>query len=154
DGGRFNWLARAEGDAFPPAYLPGNWTKAYYRQVTAPTPERGVSPAMSADPSLVEHLTIITGLPQIREYFKSLMQELVVKERLPKYSDWAPGEPLPANHHEQVARAIDEHLRTSGQFEYSMTLKRFDTNIDPIEDFLLNGRSGHCNRFASALALL
>jgi transglutaminase-like putative cysteine protease len=61
----------------------------------------------------------------------------------------------PANHL-QVAKALEDHLRTSGEYRYSLdfrNLKR-DPALDPIEDFLVNHRTGHCEYFAGALALM
>lgn len=46
------------------------------------------------------------------------------------------------------------YLNTSGEFKYSHTLTRSDRSLDPVEDFLLNTKSGHCEYFASACALL
>lgn len=54
----------------------------------------------------------------------------------------------------RIARALVAYLRDSGQFGYSLEQKTFDSSIDPIEDFLINRKSGHCQYFATALALL
>jgi transglutaminase-like putative cysteine protease len=55
---------------------------------------------------------------------------------------------------ERVGRAFAHHLALSGEYTYSLTTRRTDRTIDPVEDFLLNTRAGHCERFAAALALL
>ena len=52
----------------------------------------------------------------------------------------------------QKARRIEAFLRT--EFEYTLDLGRVDTSIDPIADFLLNTRRGHCEYFASAMVVL
>lgn len=52
------------------------------------------------------------------------------------------------------ARAIETYLRDSKNFHYSLRLEPVDANIDPVEDFLINAKQGHCEYFASALALL
>lgn len=153
-GGRFAWRARPEGDVYPPPIIPGGWTKAHYRQVTAPTPERGLSAAVRIDSAFAEHLTVLVGLRHLRSFSNSLLQTLIDERRLPKYPNWTPGTPVGTERHEEVARAIDNYLHSGGRFEYSLTLKRDDPNLDPIEDFLLNVREGHCNRFATALTLL
>ena len=57
-------------------------------------------------------------------------------------------------HHERVARAFRDHLAYSGEFEYTLNLKRKERKLDPIEDFLFNTKSGHCERFAAALVML
>ena len=57
-------------------------------------------------------------------------------------------------HHEIVARCLRNYLANAGDFTYSLHLERKDPKIDPVEDFLYNTKSGHCQRFASALALM
>ena len=52
------------------------------------------------------------------------------------------------------AAALEHYLRESGEFRYSLEQDPGDPNLDPVEDFLVNRRSGHCEYFASALALL
>ncbi|HZU34525.1 MAG TPA: transglutaminaseTgpA domain-containing protein [Gemmataceae bacterium] len=59
----------------------------------------------------------------------------------------------PANR-EKVARAVCEYLATSGEYKYSLSHRRSDLSMDPTEDFLCNVKEGHCERFATALALL
>jgi protein-glutamine gamma-glutamyltransferase len=62
---------------------------------------------------------------------------------------------LPApEDHLTVARAFERHFAISGEYEYSLNLRRFDRNLDPIEDFLFHTKSGHCERFASGLTLM
>ncbi|MGC1273567.1 MAG: DUF3488 and transglutaminase-like domain-containing protein [Planctomycetaceae bacterium] len=55
-----------------------------------------------------------------------------------------------------VARAerLLTWLRDSGTFRYSLSGELIDPQIDPVEDFLVNRRAGHCEYFASALALM
>jgi transglutaminase-like putative cysteine protease len=55
-------------------------------------------------------------------------------------------------------RELERYLRSEDRFIYSLDqarvrLKR-DFNCDPVEDFLVNHRTGHCEYFASALALM
>ena len=52
------------------------------------------------------------------------------------------------------AIALERFLRDSGQFRYSLQMGQTDPDIDPVEDFLINRKSGHCEYFASSLALL
>jgi hypothetical protein len=52
------------------------------------------------------------------------------------------------------ARAIEAFLRDSGEFSYTLQMTIVDPKLDPVEDFLVNRKSGHCEYFASALALL
>jgi hypothetical protein len=52
------------------------------------------------------------------------------------------------------ARLLEAHLRDSGDYGYTLNLTVQDTSIDPVEDFLFNRKEGHCEYFASALALM
>ncbi len=53
-----------------------------------------------------------------------------------------------------VAKALEAYLRDSGTFSYTLQQKVVDHTIDPVLDFMLNRKEGHCEYFASALALL
>jgi hypothetical protein len=61
---------------------------------------------------------------------------------------------LRPEHWEPVARALTNYLAGSGEFTYTLTLTHQDRNLDPVMDFLTNVRRGHCERYASALALM
>lgn len=55
-----------------------------------------------------------------------------------------------------AARLLQDHFRTPGVYNYTLDfseLKR-DKQIDPIEDFIANHKTGHCEYFASALCLM
>ncbi len=52
------------------------------------------------------------------------------------------------------AAAIERWLRESGEFRYSLQMDVGDPNLDPVEDFIVHRKTGHCEYFASALALL
>lgn len=60
----------------------------------------------------------------------------------------------PLENAEQAARLLESYLRDSPEFEYSFKLSIEDRTIDPIEDFVFNRKSGHCEYFASALAMM
>ncbi len=50
---------------------------------------------------------------------------------------------------------LEEYLANGPDFKYTLSLTApVDRNVDPIVDFLLNKRKGHCQYFASALAML
>lgn len=57
-------------------------------------------------------------------------------------------------HHARVARALCHYLASSGEYHYSLRLRRSNLSLDPTVDFLLNIREGHCQRFAGGLALM
>lgn len=52
------------------------------------------------------------------------------------------------------ARALETYLRDSGRFRYSLQMSRSRADLDPVLEFLSVSRQGHCEYFASGLALL
>ena len=146
-------LAQPEGDVFPPliSQLPEH---AAYRQVVAPLPIANVGLPVNIDTALEEHLSVVNRLPRLRKYADELLQDLIAKGRLPWTGDPPASGKKPPQKHEAIARAFEEYLSTSGDFAYTFTLERDNAELDPVEDFVLNLRKGHCNRFATALALL
>ena len=54
----------------------------------------------------------------------------------------------------EMATALEAYLRDSGEFRYTLDQSIQDPKIDPVEDFLLNRKAGHCEYFASALVLM
>lgn len=55
---------------------------------------------------------------------------------------------------EEMAARIETYLRDSGNFRYSLNSSVINVSLDPVEDFLFNRKEGHCEYFASALALM
>jgi hypothetical protein len=55
---------------------------------------------------------------------------------------------------QRMALTLESHLRDSGMYAYSLNMAVHDPQSDPVEDFLFNRRRGHCEYFASALALM
>ena len=53
---------------------------------------------------------------------------------------------------ERIDRLL-KYLR-NGEFHYSLELTRSNLGIDPVEDFVFNHKTGHCEYFASSLALM
>ncbi|MFO0012241.1 MAG: DUF3488 and DUF4129 domain-containing transglutaminase family protein [Planctomycetota bacterium] len=50
---------------------------------------------------------------------------------------------------------LEEYLSNGGEFSYSLSLTGpVDKSLDPIADFIINKKSGHCQFFASSLALM
>jgi transglutaminase-like putative cysteine protease len=59
----------------------------------------------------------------------------------------------PTDRHERAQRIL-HYLRESGLFSYTLQMDVIDSSIDPVADFLLNRKQGHCEYFASAQTLL
>lgn len=53
-----------------------------------------------------------------------------------------------------MARYLEHRLRDSGDFQYSLKRQPRDYSIDPIEDFVSNNPRGHCEYFATTLAMM
>jgi protein-glutamine gamma-glutamyltransferase len=61
----------------------------------------------------------------------------------------------PLNTKIEKALYLERFFANSGEFKYSLSLTGpVDRSLDPIADFVINKKSGHCQFFASALALL
>jgi protein-glutamine gamma-glutamyltransferase len=102
------------------------------------------------------------NIPQLAEWTTALLKRLAEN---PIYK-LSPGDlqlnvgrlddvpSLPPEAHERVGRALTEYLSQSGEYGYTLDLRRQDSSLDPVMDFLINTKQGHCERFASALALM
>lgn len=86
------------------------------------------------------------GIPGGLPYTHEIAQMLQTRSR----AQTAPDHPTQA----QIADTITTYLRDSGVYQYSLDQTRIDPNMDPIEDFLKNRKTGHCQYFATSLALL
>ncbi|MGN6137216.1 MAG: transglutaminase TgpA family protein [Aureliella sp.] len=54
-----------------------------------------------------------------------------------------------------LARAAEMYLAASGEFSYSLAPRvARDSDMDPIEDFVVNQKRGHCQYFAAALTMI
>lgn len=53
-----------------------------------------------------------------------------------------------------IVRFLEYQFRSSGQFRYSLDPQPRPWDVDPIEDFVTLNRCGHCEYFATALALM
>lgn len=81
------------------------------------------------------------SLSRLQEFSRQLVQEAEQKAGN-KFTD------------EQKAQFIESYLRNSGLFTYSLDALPTDSASDPVEDFVFRRRAGHCQYFASALALM
>ncbi len=67
---------------------------------------------------------------------------------------WAAESPWPANDHFHTARFFEQQLAYSGYYRYSLAGVTRNATLDPVVDFLTEHPEGHCEYFATALALL
>lgn len=130
-----------------------------YRQIVTPTPEQSVRPALRDDDFFRQFNCECSAVPRVHKYTSDLIQRYVAESKLPPAA-WNPNparaniNAVPPELAERVAHALTSHLSASGRFSYTLELVRGDDRLDPVEDFLENTTSGHCNRFASALTLM
>jgi protein-glutamine gamma-glutamyltransferase len=97
------------------------------------------------------------------EYFQqyrtepaSTPQLMALARQLTDFAKMSGGRP-PEGNEELSQRSIQtllHYLRDSGEFRYSLDTSIRDPKLDPVEDFVINRKAGHCEYFASALALM
>lgn len=92
--------------------------------------------------------------PLRRENLLDLMRFSRLRRETRRIIESAPD--VDPDDHLQVAKALEAHFRTSGMYTYSLDFRNIkrDPSLDPLEDFVVNHRRGHCQYFAGALALM
>ena len=95
------------------------------------------------------NLKLPEGLTRLKELARSIVEQ-ETRNRQKMEGRSAPRELKSI----EIASAIELHLRESGAYKYSLDLSIQDSKIDPVEDFLFNRKAGHCEYFATALALM
>lgn len=63
---------------------------------------------------------------------------------------------VPDGDHLQIARSMEDWFQDTNRFTYTLDFRqvRRDPALDTVEDFVANHRSGYCEYYASALALM
>ncbi len=135
-----------------------------YRQVVPACDDPSRAPAEIAWP--MEEIQLLTTLPSslyapLQDWTVDLLRRL---SRHPRYHLPAnvraalasPPDPflIDRNHWEAVARVLTNYLAHSGEYTYTLEITRHNRSIDPILDFLINTKQGHCERYAAALTLM
>ncbi len=152
----WSWVHKSDG-SFDGA-LSYDSGRPQYLQAWAPPTRPGEGPVTRV--AIGTRTTYLARLPrglyQLKDYSDRLIERLVTEGSLPPsvLTDVDPVQNRLPQYHEAIARAFERHLASSGEFSYTLDLKRKDKTIDPAEDFLLNTKAGHCQRFATALALM
>jgi len=78
--------------------------------------------------------------PAIRQQLRAIVEPLV-RDIPPE--DWV-----------ARGRALEAYLRNSDRFSYTLQMSTVNPDLDPVIDFLTERKAGHCEYFASALALM
>jgi hypothetical protein len=65
-------------------------------------------------------------------------------------------ETTPPDNRKMFAFRLSEYFQASEEFSYALDYRdvEFDRSLDPIEDFMRNHKTGHCEYYAAALALM
>jgi len=132
---------------------PNPFNREYtYEQVSLPQDENPVVPARHVSSDYLRYLINQRVPPEITDYTRDLLGAL--KSLTAEEGQLSSSGEVPPQYQRKVAEALENHLTSSGEFGYSLVLRRYNSSIDPTVDFLLNLKKGHCERFAAALALM
>jgi transglutaminase-like putative cysteine protease len=161
------WYPNPDGTFSPlnPTFLPQGRgggtprrTARRYLQVTRqqPDPDLGSAFEMHRDSGFFRDRLTDNPVPRVKEYADGVLDRLVGQGRLPPAARRQQGVRLarPEEYHEAIAREFARYLAHDAGLTYSMQLRREHKDKDPVEEFLYYNKSGHCERFASALVLM
>jgi transglutaminase-like putative cysteine protease len=160
-----SWHAIADGTFAPPLSEEDQGPRRVrrtlrYVQVTRPQadPDLGSAfePRRPHDFENTMHRLTHNPVPRVKEYADGVLDRLVRAGRLPADARRWEGNRLhrPEAHHEAIAREFGRHLVNDAGLTYTLNLRREFKDMDPVEEFLYHNKSGHCERFASALVLM
>ena len=154
DGAYRNWVHRHDGTL--DGAINFETGPSQYVQAWAPPAHPGVGRPLRVVPA--PYLTRVPGgLAKLRKYTNDLVARMAADGTLPRDVLTRVDDDTLARapeYHQAIARALERHLAASGEFTYTLDLARKEKGIDPAEDFVLNTKAGHCQRFATALVLM
>jgi protein-glutamine gamma-glutamyltransferase len=157
EGGPRGWLPVSDGSFFWEPNMRARQTARHYLQVYRPTQDPDVGPPFRfADRGFETALAPIRVNPvaRVKEYADEVLAELVRSDQLPAdFREERSLMPKP-EHRDVIARKFAAHLANTPTLAYTTELRRQNTSVDPIEDFLFHTKAGHCERFATALVLM
>ncbi len=163
EAGPRGWVPSPDGTFYREPGTRARGRPAHYIQAYRAGPDPDLGPGFHLqDVLLDDSLNLLRANPveRVKDYADALVVELIDAGKLP--AEWRdpaafrdPRRRLPREeHHDLIARAFAAHLATTPTLRYTTDLKREGTTIDPVEDFLFHTKAGHCERFATALALM
>jgi transglutaminase-like putative cysteine protease len=93
-------------------------------------------------------------VPRVKEYADNVLDDLIRAGEIP--ADCREERSLlpKPEYRDLIARKFTAYLATTPTLRYTTDLRRENIRVDPLEDFLFYTKSGHCERFAGALALM
>jgi hypothetical protein len=132
-----------------------------YRQTVSPTQPRDRYPAVRRSEDYIENL-LRQPVPGLGKWTDEQLRKLVGQPRyrqhrlvLPPAPEGGNPEPLlPPPQWQPAALLLTDYLAHSGEYTYTLERPRHDTRLDPVLDFLVNVKQGHCDRYATALVLM
>jgi transglutaminase-like putative cysteine protease len=123
-----------------------------YQQVLLPDSHPDLYPAHHVTPKYARSLVEQELPPGIDDFSRSLVARLPALIAADRALD-SRGEILEKNRI-RVAQELCRYLTSSGEYTFTLNLRRKDESLDPTVDFLVNLKQGHCSRYAGALALM
>ncbi|MDB5312611.1 MAG: hypothetical protein JWO38_6813 [Gemmataceae bacterium] len=154
DGPQQAWYSRPDGSFIRLTGMKSG-SDLQYVQYTCPPPEPGFGPAFTLAGDM-DRVLVTNPVRAVKEYADSVLVQAVRGKRLPAAAltrDVVWQRP-PEDLSEAIARTFRDHLADRAGLTYSTTVRRERTEVDPVEDFLLYSKTGHCERFATALVLM
>lgn len=161
--GRRRLFAEISGTVL--SQLSTDWRQEYRYQQVIPVrgdPSRTRAEGLRSRREFSDLTNVPASLEEpLQAWTVDLLRRLSRDERYPlpqsvraALDDPRPSVPIDSDHWEPVARVLTDYLAHSGEYSYSLELARQNRSIDPVLDFLINVKQGHCERYAAALALM
>ncbi|MBX9625145.1 MAG: transglutaminase domain-containing protein, partial [Gemmataceae bacterium] len=147
--GPSGWSVQADGSFFRHPAAAGRTLE--YVQYTRPLDVPDLSPPFQLSGS-PDKVYVTCPVPAVRDYALGVVRAAVAAGRLPEDAGKPAG--VETIYWGAVARELARHLAEHPDFVYTTAVRRGDPDRDPVEDFLVNTKAGHCERFASALVLM
>lgn len=154
--GAFGWTWGRDGTFSDFRTRESQDSPKHYVQVWRPESDSDLSPRFRInDPDLpTAFKPLLYYPPKVKEYANQVLDEMISSGILPSNCR-DPIHLLPRpEYHDRIARGFSAHLATTPTLTYTTHLRREVKKMDPVEEFLFHTRAGHCERFASALALM
>jgi transglutaminase-like putative cysteine protease len=154
-----SWMVVPDGTFFwEPHDRTRTRSRRYLQEYRTPARPGAGTPFRFADNSFGQQLLPLQNnpVPRAREYADAVLAAAVRAGKLSEqFREARSGFPRP-EYRETVAQLLSDHLATpsASELRYTTDLKRENTAVDPVEDFLFYTKAGHCERFATALVML
>ncbi|QJW99333.1 DUF3488 and transglutaminase-like domain-containing protein [Frigoriglobus tundricola] len=157
DGPPKGWMPISDGSFFWDTSARVRGTPRRYVQAyrTGPDPDAG-PPFQFEVPSFDLSLSPLrqNPVPRVKEYADRVLADLIRTGELPADCREERSLVPKPEYRETVAKKFVAHLSTTPELHYTTDLRRENTRVDPIEDFLFHSKAGHCERYATALVLM